>query len=174
MFLNHDMGAVHRFVQKDIEAKYKNIDTEVAINGGRADIVNIETKEVWELKPDSVSSGASAALECLVKYIVTVIVNGEEVSYKTGEAEAFTGEIIGADLGNAFNFYYNIRYHTPLPGVVLYDFDRDKSKHPSQTYEPSLGRVPNGIVMGAAAAAFIPILLLGALRSNPIFKYHVH
>ena len=137
LFIDHDMGMVHRLVQETIKSKY-GIDKErwVGMNigkyFGRVDLLNGKTGEVWEIKhgkvkgsPAAIARIAEAQMQAL-KYIGSQTKEGTPV-VKLGAAGAFSGDITIP----LYDYVYTIEYETPAPGCVLYYItksERQKSK----------------------------------------------
>ncbi len=137
LFIDHDMGMVHRLVQETIKSKY-GIDKErwVGMNigkyFGRVDLLNTDTYEVWEIKhgkvkgsPAAIARIAEAQMQAL-KYIGSQTKEGTPV-VKLGAAGAFSGDITIP----LYDYVYTIEYETPAPGCVLYYItksERQKSK----------------------------------------------
>ncbi|MBE6683537.1 MAG: RHS repeat-associated core domain-containing protein [Ruminococcaceae bacterium] len=119
MIITHFWGAVHRAVQMDIVSNNYGVYPEVAANNGRMDLYSPFDHEVWEIKHCSDNgNGLVSARKSLSKYLDAY---GEGNPHK-GAAGAFSGIISGCNLGDKFQYLYNITYVTPESGVVLYSF----------------------------------------------------
>ena len=118
MAQNHIWGAVHAAVQKHIVSKHPYISKEHLINGKRMDLYDEKTKEVWEIKHGALPAKGIAEAELSLQKYLYVFGNYP----KPGAAGKFEGTMSMCDLGEKFDYYYNIEYDTPVAGVVLYKF----------------------------------------------------
>jgi len=120
LFEDHDPGYIHRAVQVHILAT-KNAEaaiysSEYYMPGvGRADIVCLQSGEMWEIKyggstADARTAGINNADTQLERYLLKV------APFKKGRVNAFSGTfVISQD-----TTLYQITYCTPEQGVVLY------------------------------------------------------
>ena len=114
LIMYSDMGFIHRAVTDHIKSNYAGIKTEHYLDTwGRADVVNLATKEVWEIKHAGKDPALRAASATLQAYGYTLI--NEDVSY-LGRPNAFSGTFyIGCE-----GLSYEVSYDTTHAGVILY------------------------------------------------------
>lgn len=94
---------------------------------GRADIVDKNTGEFWEIKSDYTGTGLAQALFDVKGYSMSGNIYINTALSKNG----ITTPIIGGELpGGAFIYkaalfeYYDITYYNPKPGVILYNYTK--------------------------------------------------
>jgi len=106
-------GVVHRKVSNHIINHYPDLDAEMTLLGiGRADIVNLETGEVWEIK----HAGNIKGIRILTaQKQARGYINGNEVK-KLGAANSFSGSFTFSYCGDSYIIYYE----TPAEGAVVY------------------------------------------------------
>lgn len=120
---DHEMGFIHKMVEREIERlSLGTVATEITLSGGgRADLVDRFTGEVWEIKHASTDpAGRAAQAYNQVKgYLGQEGVGLRGIGIKTtdfGEEGRFNGAFMlmhGTSL-------YVVTYCTPSQGVVLY------------------------------------------------------
>jgi hypothetical protein len=134
LFENHDPGYIHRAVQNHIliteNIKGLLFDKEIYMPGiGRADIVELSSMKMWEIKHggsslESYTAGISAASSQLDRYI------DSGSAYIKGDANRFNGSFIIAQESSL----YLVHYSTPERGVVIYTFERTRERSPNPDY----------------------------------------
>ena len=138
MFEDHDPGYIHRAVQVDILVKYNVAaalyKTEYVMPGiGRADIVCLNTGEMWEIKHGgSTDQSWASGIDSANSRLDTYVLKGSKL--KKGQAGQFSGTFtIAYDAS-----MYLVSYATPQVGVILYTFTRTKehSIQPAFVYQP--------------------------------------
>lgn len=131
----HDWGFIHRCVEAHIALTNLGIQTELVLNtGSRADLVEIATGEVWEIKHASTAPMFRMwdAVEQATSYLNSKGV-GEKSHIKTeklGRAGRFTGSFEICCLETE----YRVEYWTPINGVVLYSVEELGAKQPNYAY----------------------------------------
>ena len=158
MFGDHDPGYIHRAVQVDILIKY-NVYAEIygaeyIMPGiGRADIVCLETGEMWEIKHGGSTEaswevGIHNADARLDKYLFKGGI------LRKGAAGQFVGEFT-IEFGSSD---YLVSYETPQPGVILYTVIRMRNTNA----KPDFVYVPHSLYEELYCIA-IPLSLLGGV-----------
>ena len=113
-------GYFHILVQAEISKNCPCISTEVYTdNNKRMDLYCEDLHMVWEVKPDSKSSGIPAAKASLLKYVgnkAEICKHNKRVKY------GYTGAFSGCFEASFGSQRYRVVYSTPRRGVVLYDF----------------------------------------------------
>ncbi len=119
LFEDHNYGYIHRMVQAHILAFYNTLGVltkEFYIRGvGRADIVDLQTKETWEIKHGGSTTKTEGlrtqeALNQLDKYL----------GGATGLVKGAAGKFHNFFIINYRDYSTLVFYHTPAPGVILY------------------------------------------------------
>lgn len=125
----HEYNFIHNAVQLYIVTHYPSIEKEVStMTNTRIDLYCTVTHEVWEVKPNSLTSGIPAALLSLEKYFPNKTLDGKPTVI--GRQGAFKGKF-NISFGNTL---YEVEYYTPCSGVVLYDF-QIKEEHSKVIYK---------------------------------------
>ena len=109
---------------------------------GRADIYNIKTGEVWELK--TVRTGAEAANNQVEKYCANYL-KDSSIPITKGDAGMFPGRFAGSFPLSCMDDYYTVVYYTPQPGVILYwviKSKKDEESDPYAVYVPTPQTTP--------------------------------
>ena len=114
---------------------------------GRADIVKLDSQEVWEVKHGGgpgYSSILQVARDQVIRYLGGKDIDGYPIKH-AGRAGAFSGEFVI----NCGKTSYLINYNTPKEGVVLYYVEELKEyrTNPFRTYFPQLheASIPNAM-----------------------------
>ena len=113
LFGDHYPGYIHRQVQLHIIASGIVLGELYFAGVGRADIYDLETKEMWEIK--HAGSIPIERMELAGKQVGKYI-EASDYIYHKGHAGAFTGGFVI----NCDRISYLITYDTPTEGVILY------------------------------------------------------
>ncbi len=141
LFEDYHFGFIHLAVQMHIISRNPGIGMEQYVYDennnicGRADIFNISTGEVWELK--TTRTGAVAAEIQVKKYCGKHLRNSTKPLKKGSDGSCpvvFSGTFELECMGD----YYIVEYFTPEPGVILYK----ATKTDSEVHDPYAVYVP--------------------------------
>ena len=117
LFQEFKFGLLHSFVEIHLLATHQyvgDLTREYNVATGRADIVNLDTGDVWEIKHGRNEScydeRISQAFTQLKKYL------GHGGITQPGPAGTFNGQFVV----NCMDVSYRIQYTTPSAGVILY------------------------------------------------------
>ena len=147
LFEDYHFGFIHLAVQLHIVLSNPGIGMERYVYNnedkqcGRADIFNLETGEVWELK--TVRTGAAAADLQVTQYCGNHLKNSKKPITK-GSAGMFPGRFAGTFELSCMGDNYTVIYYTPEPGVILYAVKRSsiKATGPYAVYVPTPQTTP--------------------------------
>ena len=116
LFEDHVPGFIHTLVELNILASMKsmrNLTNEYTVTTGRADIVDLDTGEVWEIKHGSSDLMVQRTIDAVNqanKYV------GHGVITQLGAVDAFSGTFTIDCQGVT----YQVDYFTPLEGAIIY------------------------------------------------------
>ena len=157
LFADSDYGFVHRMVQLHIKLYSEmTLCNEVTLGGhGRADIVDVNTGAVWEVKHAANDPAGRAILASSQarKYIKGV--HDDILITHLGKAGAFTGSfIIKCD-----RYHYEVNYWTPQDGAILYSVTeiKDNSGNVFAEFIPSTSTVSKKDKKTVPVAAYVAL-----------------
>ena len=129
LFLDHCFGFIHFAVQFHIIKNNPGIGMEKAVYNssnekcGRADVFDLTTGEVWEIKTEK--TGKKEASDQVSIYCQTGNrLNDCNEALKKGEAGRFQDSFYLSCLGER----YTVTYETPAPGVILYRVEKTNTQ----------------------------------------------
>ena len=164
LFEDHRPGFIHMLVEAHILGSMKsirNLDHEYTVATGRADLVDLDTGEVWEIKHGGSGQYVErtiAAVNQAKKYI------GYGPITQLGAMGAFSGSFNIDCMGKT----YQVSYCTPLKGAVIYTVQAldNAQKEVQYAYVPNRAKnlqpsfntnsvmASGGIALGMMALAF--------------------
>ena len=171
LIVDSDMGFIHRCVQLHILANNTTtLRKELVLGGhGRADIVDVRLGTVWEVKHASVIPIERAAIATAQARGYIGGTQGNTTITDLGAANAFSGSfIIQCD-----KYYYDVTYHTPQKGAILYSV-KEVTNYEGSVYAVYVPKVnqKEDTSLASPAIALIGLAVCGGGGSGRISSVH--